>query len=278
MPFDLQGHRGARGLLPENTLPGFRKALELGVVTLEMDVVVSKDREVVVSHDPWMSGTVCSLPSGAPVPVEDERDYRIYGMSYSEVKQFDCGRRRHPAFPRQQPQAAVKPLLRDVIRHAEMHAASLQRPQPFYNIETKSDPAWEGTFHPDPERFTRLVFDVLAEQDVLERSILQSFDGRTLQVGRTLSDRWRLSLLTTDGLDLDVHVEMLGFVPDIYSPDYHFVDAAIVGEAHDHGMAVLPWTVNTMEEMQHLQSLGVDGVITDYPDVGRSLMNADPEA
>lgn len=277
MPFDLQGHRGARGLLPENTLPGFRKALELGVVTLEMDVVVSKDHHVVVSHDPWMSGTVCSLPTGAPVPIQNERDYRIYDMLYEEVRQFDCGRRRHPAFPRQQPQAAVKPLLRDVIQDAEGYADDLQRPKPFYNIETKSEPAWEDTFHPEPERFTRLVFDVLAEQDVLGRSILQSFDGRTLQVGRTLSDRWRLSLLTTDGLDLGMHVDMLGFVPDIYSPDYHFVDAAIIDEAHDRGMTVLPWTVNTLEEMQHLKSLGVDGVITDYPDVGRSLMDPAPE-
>lgn len=277
MPFDLQGHRGARGLLPENTLPGFRKALELGVVTLEMDVVVSKDHHVVVSHDPWMSGTVCSLPTGAPVPIQNERDYRIYDMLYEEVRQFDCGRRRHPAFPRQQPQAAVKPLLRDVIQDAEGYADDLQRPKPFYNIETKSERAWEDTFHPEPERFTRLVFDVLAEQDVLGRSILQSFDGRTLQVGRTLSDRWRLSLLTTDGLDLGMHVDMLGFVPDIYSPDYHFVDAAIIDEAHDRGMTVLPWTVNTLEEMQHLKSLGVDGVITDYPDVGRSLMDPAPE-
>lgn len=272
--FDLQGHRGARGLMPENTIPAFRRALEVGVTTLEMDVVISADSQVVVSHDPWMSSTICSLPSGRPVPAGRGRDYRIFEMTYDEVKQFDCGSRGHPRFPRQKKVAARKPLLREVIQRAEAYTAKHDRPPVFYNIETKAQPEWDGTFHPDPETFTRLLVDVLVETDVVGRVIIQSFGVRTLQVAREMDEPMRLALLVARGEDrgIEENLQTLGFTPDIYSPDYHLVDAALIEQAHKRGMAVIPWTVNSLEEMRRLQRLGVDGLITDYPDVGVQLL------
>ena len=270
----MQGHRGARGLLPENTVPAFLKAVDLGVTTLEMDVVVTQDAQVVVSHEPWFSGVTCSLPSGEPVPAEEERAHRIYAMTYEETTRYDCGRRGHPHFPRQQPQPATKPLLRDVFAAAEAHARSLGRTPLYYNIETKSTPDGDGVFHPDPETFTRLVYDVVAAAGVTARTILQSFDVRTLQSARRLDPGWRLSLLVAAQTDcgLEANLELLGFVPEIYSPDYRLVDAALVEAAHARAMRVLPWTVNTLDEMRHLKALGVDGLITDYPDLGVCLL------
>ena len=266
--FDLQGHRGARGLLPENTIPGFLRALDLGVTTLEMDVVITADSQVVVSHEPWFSSVICSLPSGEPVPKETEQTYRIFEMDYEEVAQFDCGRRGHPLFPEQEPMPAQKPLLRDVIEAAEAYAAEHDLPPVRYNIETKSRPAWDGVFHPDPETFTRLLYDVLEEADVRGRTTVQSFDPRTLQVARRLDPSLRLALLVEreQGESLNERLDVLGFTPAIYSPDYRLVNEDLIEAAHTRGMLVIPWTVNAPEEMRRLKQLGVDGLITDYPD------------
>ena len=266
--FDLQGHRGARGLLPENTIPGFLRALDLGVTTLEMDVAITADSLVVLSHEPWFSSLICSLPSGEPVPEEAEQGYRIFEMAYAEVARFDCGRRGHPLFPEQEPMPAPKPLLRDVIRAAEAYAAERGLPDVRYNIETKARPAWDGLFTPDPETFARLLYDVLVEADVESRATIQSFDPRTLQVARRLDPSLSLALLVAQeqGGSMEEHLSALGFTPAIYSPDYRLVDESLIRVAHARGMLVIPWTVNAPEEMARLRELGVDGLITDYPD------------
>ena len=116
-PFDVQGHRGARGLLPENSIPGFKRALELGVTTLEMDVVIAADSTVVVSHEPWMSQVICRRPDGSPVEAADE--FNLHRMTYEEIRLFDCGSRGHPLFPRQTKMPVTKPRLSDVIDAAE---------------------------------------------------------------------------------------------------------------------------------------------------------------
>ncbi len=265
--FDLQGHRGARGLMPENTIPAFRRALELGVTTLEMDVVVSADSQVVVSHEPWMSSVICTRPDGTPVPPGRDEEFNLFKMPYAEIARFDCGRRGHPDFPEQEPVAAPKPLLRDVLRMAEAYAAEHDRAPIFYNIETKARPAWDGTFHPSPERFTELLYAVVEEAGVADRTTIQSFDPRTLRVARELDPSLGLALLVgRAGGPLAENVERLGFTPTIYSPDYRLVDRALIEAAHERGMEVIPWTVNERADMERLQRLGVDGLITDYPD------------
>lgn len=271
--FDLQGHRGARGLLPENTIPAFLRALDLGVTTLEMDVVIAKDSTVVVSHEPWMSGIICKRPDGKRVLLQNR--HKIFEMTYDEVAQYDCGSRGNPRFPRQEKMKTAKPRLIDVIETAEHYAREQGLRSVEYNIETKARPDWDGTFTPDPETFTRLLYDVLVQTGVKDRTILQSFDVRTLRVGRRLDPSWRLALLIGGGdkAGLAARLDTLGFTPAIYSPDYHLVDADLIHEAHDRDMLVIPWTVNTLEEMQRLKTLGVDGLITDYPDIGAALLD-----
>ncbi len=278
--FDLQGHRGARGLAPENTIPAFRRALAIGVTTLEMDVVVSGDGAVVVSHEPWMHPDICTLPSGAPVPEDDARGHNLYQMPYVDIKRYDCGRRRHPDFPRQAPQPAVKPRLHDVIAMAEAYMAEHDRSPAFYNVEIKSRPAWDGTFHPEPEAFAQRVLEVVRERGVAARTTIQSFDERALRAARRLrGDRdadtaVELALLVPGGTAeaLPDQLDALGFVPAVYSPAHAAVDAALLRAAHDRGLRVVPWTVNERDAMRRLIRLGVDGLITDYPDAGMDVV------
>ena len=270
--FDLQGHRGARGLAPENTLPAFRRALEIGVATLELDVVISRDGRVVVSHEPWMSSTICQTPSGEPIAESAEREHKIYQMDYDTVAQYDCGSRAHPRFPEQQLQAAPKPLLRDVIEMAEAYVDAQDRAPVFYNVETKIRPAWEGELTPPPEPFARAVVAVLRKTGVAPRATIQSFDPRTLEVVHRLDPAMRIALLigqdTNQGLRQNL--KRLSFQPDIYSPAHTLVDADLIGAARQIGeteknLLVIPWTVNEKEDMRRLIDLGVDGLITDYP-------------
>lgn len=277
--FDLQGHRGARGLAPENTIPSFFKALEIGVRTLEMDVVISKDEEVVVSHEPWFSRTICRLPDGRRIPFYRARDYRIFDMTYEMVVRFDAGSLPHPRFPRQKLESAPKPLLREVIRRSDAYAEKIGRALPDYSIETKSRPGWDGRYHPDPPTFTELLLAVLREEGVVDRSIIQSFDARTLQAARDAGEHARLSLLVTRrrAPHLDVNVNTLGFTPEIYSPDQRAVDARLVDQVHKRGMKMIPWTVNDLGRMRALKEMGCDGLITDFPDRAKPLLSmSDP--
>lgn len=266
--FDLQGHRGARGLAPENSLPAFRRALELEVTTLELDVVISGDGKVVVSHEPWMSDVICTTPDGEPVPEGSEREHNMFEMTYDEIKAYDCGSRAHPRFPEQVQEPVHKPLLRDVIDMAESYASTHDRGPLFYNVETKIRPKWEETFTPDPDAFADAVLQVLDDTGVMRRSTIQSFDPRTLIVANARKQPVRLALLIASSAEKGVpeNLKMLPFTPDIYSPDYTLVTEAMIAGAHHRDMDVIPWTVNDPDEMERLVALGVDGLITDYPD------------
>lgn len=270
--FDLQGHRGARGLAPENTLPAFRQALEIGVTTLELDVVISRDGQVVVSHEPWMSSTICQAPSGEPIAETEEKEHRIYQMPYDTVAQYDCGSRAQPRFPEQKLQSAPKPLLRDVIETAEAYVEAHDRGPVFYNVETKIRPAWEGEFTPSPEPFARAVYAVLRKTGVAPRATIQSFDPRTLEVVHRLDPAVRIALLVGEETNqgLRENLNRLSFRPDIYSPAHTMVDADLIDATRQIGeteknLLVIPWTVNEKDDMRRLIDLGVDGFITDYP-------------
>ena len=284
--FDLQGHRGTRGLAPENTIPAFRRALEIGVTTLEMDVVISGDGTVVVSHEPWMNPEICSLPSGEPVPEDEEREHNLYRMSYAEIGQYDCGRRPHPDFPRQETEPAAKPRLRDVIAEAEAYTSDHERPPAFYNIEIKSRPDWDGEFYPPPEDLARRVLDVVHEGGVAARTTVQSFDPRALRATnrlraeRNAEGAVRLALLVGRGADKSLadQMERLGVTLALYSPDHRLVDAQLLEAAADRGLRVVPWTVNERDDMRRLLRLGVDGLITDVPDVAQDVLSTMEES
>jgi glycerophosphoryl diester phosphodiesterase len=264
--FDLQGHRGARGLLPENSVPGFIRALELGVTTLEMDVVVSQDHQIVLSHEPWFSPEICSRPDGGELVAEET--VAIYSLPYDSIRRFDCGSKGHPRFPGQQAMAVHKPLLRDVVRAVRDWCRQHERPLPWFNIETKCSPEWEKQgLVPDPELFVRLLHEEIVSLNIRDFTCIQSFDVRTLQALQLMDHRMVCALLVENDKPLEFQLSQLGFVPPVYSPHHELVDARLVQKAHDLNMRIIPWTVNQTDEMQRLYDLGVDGLISDYPNL-----------
>lgn len=263
---DFQGHRGCRGLLPENTIQGFIKALDLGVTTLEMDVVVTADNEILLSHDPYFSHLICTAPDGKEITKANEKEHVIYSLTYAETLEYDCGRRQHPSFPGQTNFSANKPLLKDVVSAAEAHAMATKRPAPYYNIETKCTPAGDGTLHPGPDEFAELLAQLIFEMNISERAIVQSFDIRTLQYLHKAHPSIPLALLI-ENLDApETNVGNLGFTPEIYSPYHKLVNKKLVDYCANEQMKLIPWTVNEISDMERLINLGVDGIISDYPD------------
>lgn len=269
LEFDLQGHRGARGLFPENSIEGFLTAVELQVNTLEMDVVISKDDKVVVSHDPWVSSIICWDRNDKPV--SEGKELRIYGMSYDELTNYNCGSQPLPDFPQQIKIPTFKPLLSEVITEVEASAAALEVSPVYYNIEIKSTPEGDGIFHPAPQKYCELVLEVIRKGNILDRTIIQSFDVRALQAMKELEPSIPLALLIEESADFEENLEKLGFTPEIYSPNFHLVNKDLVKACHEKNIKLIPWTVNEEEDMVNLLELGVDGIITDYPDVALTL-------
>lgn len=270
--FDFEGHRGARGLLPENTIPSFLKALEFGVTTLEMDVVITKDHQVVLSHEPYLSSEICSKPDGSPITPSEERSTNIYQMTYAELSRYDCGKRGHGRFPEQKPLPATKPLLRDVIKAVENARAEKNLPPVFYNIETKLTREGDGVFHPCPDEFARLVYEEVKRNGALDRAIFQSFDERSLEALRRIDPDVYFCLLVDNQDGLEKNLARLSFAPQIYSPHYKLVTPDLIEAAHRRGMKVIVWTVNALDEMKALKAMGVDGIITDYPNLREALL------
>lgn len=260
--FEIQGHRGARGLFPENSIPGFIEALKIGVTTLEMDVVITKDSQVVLSHEPWFNESICS-----PVESEDKTRYNIFNMTYEEVKKFYCGSKGNPKFPQQQKIATQKPLLKNVFDVVEKYVLENNLPLPYYNIETKSTPDGDNVFHPAPEVFMELVYNVVKEKNMLSRTIIQSFDPRTLIALKEMNCFLPQALLVFNADGVKKNLKRLAYKPAIYSPNYILVNKKAVKYCHEQGIKIIPWTVNDEKTMLKMKALGCDGLITDYPNL-----------
>ncbi|KAB7727596.1 glycerophosphodiester phosphodiesterase [Rudanella paleaurantiibacter] len=263
---DRQGHRGARGLMPENTVAAMKKALDVGVETLELDVVISKDKQVVVSHDPYMAASISTKPDGTPVTEAEQKSINLYQMPYADIRAFDVGSRPHAQFPDQKKVKAYKPLLTELIDSVDTYARTKGLPLPRYNIEIKSAPAGDNVSHPAPQEFVDLVLPI-CQKKLGKRFYIQSFDVRPLQVIHKQHPDVPIAYLTANAKTIDENLATLGFTPFAYSPYYKGVTDQTVKTCHQKGMQIIPWTVNTKEEIQSLVKLGVDGIITDYPNL-----------
>ncbi len=278
--FDVQGHRGARGLQPENTIPAFLTGLDNGVATVELDLAVSKDNHLIVSHEPWMSAEYCLKPDGSPFSKKDEMMYNIYQMNYEEVKKWDCGSKPHDRFPDQIKSKLYKPLLSDVIVAIENHIKNFTKYEVDYNIEIKSEPKTDNVFHPSPAAFSDLVYLLIDQYLPLDRIVIQSFDFRVLKYWHEKYPEIRLAALVENNKSIDDNLTELGFIPSVYSPDFKLLTNERVKYLHSKNfgltaqqkesklkskLRVIPWTVNEEKDMLVLKGMGVDGFITDYP-------------
>lgn len=267
---EVIGHRGARGLFPENTVDGLINTVKLGVRVIELDVVISKDSQVVLSHEPWMHYKFCTEPTGERVKMRSQ--HNIFKMNYSVIRQYDCGKRGHKDFPTQKPAPAHKPLLSETIEAVEAFTKANNIPPVEYIVEIKSHEKTDNLFHPVPAQYARLLYDELKKFGIDERLVVKSFDVRPLQEFHKLAPGIRIGLLVANLGSVKKNVDRLGFVPYTYNPSHKLVKPKTTEEAHRMGMKVMVWTVNDPEEMKKLAELGVDGIITDYPDVAFSAL------
>jgi glycerophosphoryl diester phosphodiesterase len=284
--FDLQGHRGTRGLAPENTLVAFQRALALGVTTLETDLAVTRDGALVISHDPVLNPDLVRGPDGKWLP---SKGPPIHSLTLEQLRTYDVGRT-NPAsaygkqYPEQQPADGQRfPTLKEVFA---LGAGNKVR----FAIETKITPA-SGSDTPDPVTFAKLVVDAIREAGMTGRVEVLSFDWRTLVEVKKLAPEIRTVCITqstpnfdnaanstwTAGLELSRHD---GSVPKLvraagcntWSSFFRNLTPATIAEGQSLGLTVLPWTVNDPADMARLIDWRVDGLITDYPDRARKVM------
>jgi len=265
MNFTIHGHRGCRGLLPENTIPAFHKAIDLGCHYLELDVVVTKDKEILVSHEPWLNHEICLAPDGQKLTPKNEKSYNLYEMDYNTIKQIDCGSIGHPRFPLQVPTRTYKPSLREMIDNMEAYTQQKGLLPIGYNIEVKRVPEDDHTFHPDGREFTRLLIEILKEKKVLHRTQYQTFDIESIHIAKELAPELRLSFLVDNDKSIGENFQDLGFITPVYGPYFQQIDQAMMDYANQHKIEVIPWTVNEKTAMHRLMDLGVAGLISDYP-------------
>lgn len=272
---DLQGHRGCRGLMPENTVSSMIRAIALGVSTLEMDVVVTKDKKVVLSHDPYMNPEYAIPPQGISFAAPNDKSFRIYEMDYDDIRKWDVGSKGNASFPNQQKIPAIKPLLSDLIDSVESFIKSRNLPSIRYNIETKSSPNTDGTLHPAPDEFIDLLMGVIKDAGIEKRVTIQSFDKRTLQVLHEKFPKISTSFLIGASVKNNVEsiVNDLGFQPDIISPEVRLVTPDFLSQCRKKRLKVVVWTVNDIPTIQKMAEMGVDGIISDYPDRFSVLKN-----
>jgi len=259
--FDWQGHRGARGIMPENTIAAFIKALDEKMNTLEMDAAISKDGKVIISHEPWFDEHISSDPQGNAIT--DPKAHKIIDLNYEEIKQYDVGRRPHPRFPEQKKMAAHKPSLEELVKFVEAYVKAKNIAMPNFNIEIKSRVAWDDTFTPPPMKFAKILIDEIKALGI--NATIQSFDVRSLQAARKIDPNAVLVYLVENANTFEENMKLLGFTPAVYSPYFPQVDANLVAKCKEEKMLLIPWTVNKKLDMIHLIQLGVDGIITDYP-------------
>jgi glycerophosphoryl diester phosphodiesterase len=263
--YDIQGHRGARGLAPENTLPSFFTALDYGSKTLELDVVISSDEQIVVSHEPWFNAVFTTKPDGTPLDTSEVKVYNFFEMTLDSIQQFDVGLRKNAHYPEQIPQAAYKPSLAQVVQQSDEYAKKTKREVPFYNIELKSSSAWYGKKVPQPQRFVELVLNEINRLGIQNRCNVQSFDLEILKQVKQQSPQIRMAVLVDRNQTPEFIEQKLGFLPEIWSPYYTQLSDSLILSLHEKGRKVIPWTVNDTSAMKSLLLSGVDGIITDYP-------------
>jgi glycerophosphoryl diester phosphodiesterase len=261
---DWQGHRGARGLAPENSIPAFLAALSYpSITTLELDVVISADGKVVVSHEPWLNADICLDAKGKEIPKNTKMN--LYKMDYSEIKKCDCGSKGNKAFLEQKAVFTYKPLLKEVVKAVDDYCKLSDRKFPRFNIEIKSKPEADALFTPEVSVFVEIVRKEIKKLKLADRSCIQSFDPRALRYLHEKEKNWTLAYLVEKIDDVNLQIKNLGFKPAIYSPHFEKLNQATVILCHEMGMKIIPWTVNDTLQMQKLVQLGVDGIITDYP-------------
>ena len=265
--FSTEAHRGGRGLMPENTIPAMKNAVDLGVTTLEMDTHISADGQVFLSHDHYINPLFTLDENGKEIPEANDKKHILYQMKYEQIRKYDVGSKINSRFPDQKKFKTYMPLLSELIDSVQAYIKTNNKKQVFYNIETKSVVNGDNILHPEPEKFADLLVEVLEKKKVIPWVVIQSFDVRTLQVLNRKYPHIKTSFLIENNKPFEENMKILGFKPFIISPNSKLVTADFIEKCHQQNLKIIPWTINTKEETEKLKALGVDGIISDYPNL-----------
>lgn len=264
--FYKEGHRGTRGLMPENTIPSMIKAIEDGANVIEVDVYTSKDGKVIVTHDPAVNYLHTLDPSGKELTKEEGKKFIFHQMNYEDIRKFDVGLKPHKDYPLQKNLPAYIPLFSELIDSVEAYLKANNLPKVIYNIELKSSEKYDNTYNATPEVLVDAVMEVVNSKGLnRSRYYIQSFDMRPLQYIHKKHPKIALGFLTSSKNTFEENIKQLGFVPHMYSPVFTLVTPELVAKCRANNTRLIPWTVNTKEDMQRLIKMGVNGIITDFP-------------
>jgi glycerophosphoryl diester phosphodiesterase len=261
-PFDLQAHRGGMGLTTEEQPAAFAKALSLGVSTLELDTQVSADGKVIVSHDRLVDAKKCRDAGSNGFVGKAIKD-----LTLDQIRSLDCGFVRYPGFDEQEVvTGGALAELKDVVAVWRAHDAK----DVWFDIEIKFDPS-KPAESVGREEFVRTVVDEINALGIADRTMVQAFDWLTLVEVNRLEPQWPLVALTSTD---DYPPSLAAGVPgvEVYAPKETIVTKAMVAQAHESGLRVIPWTVDDPSRMEVMVALGVDGLITNYPDRARTVL------
>lgn len=254
---EVHGHRGSRGTHPENTLPAFQEAVDAKADVLEFDLQMTKDNVPVVAHDPLLTQEHCKGPNGRKL----KKPIAIRTLTLEELKKYDCGSVPQERFPTQQqiPGTPI-PTLEEVLVFVKKQAPHIKM-----NIETKMVPPSTKRVDlvPDPSFFVHQIVGLLQKYSLVEQSILQSFDFRTLQAAKEIEPKLQLSCLFEEKTDMCAETARVG--AQWLSPKQTLLTPEIMKDCRSRGIRVVPWTANKTEEWARLVNLKVDAIITDYP-------------
>lgn len=260
--FEKFAHRGGSALMPENTIIAMQNAMDFGT-SLEMDLYLSKDKKVFVYHDDKISPKFASNPDGTPVTPEQAARKKIVDFTYAELKPFDLGIRAHPDFPRRKQVKAGIPLLSELVDSVESYAKRGGLPAPSYSMEIKVPNATlSPTYKAD---LVDAAIRILTEKNIAGRVIVQSFDIEALEYLHKTYPHMKTAYLVGQGHYLE-NLKKLSFKPTAYSPPYPLVTPEMIEYCHKNQMQVVTWTVNNKQEIERLRKMGVDAVMSDYPD------------
>lgn len=264
---DIQGHRGCRGLMPENTIEGFIHAVYLGVSTLELDVVISKDSQVVVSHEPFFNHLISTSPPGTDsITPENEKQFNLFTMDYDEIRRYDTGSKDHPDFPIQSKIKTFKPTLGNAVVNVEQYILAKGLNPVRFNIEIKHKDESEGIFNPTADKMVQLVYLEVLKLKIKDQCCIQSFNPKCLNIMHALDSTIQTALLVENMDYYRKNLSKLTFKPTIYSPHFKLINKELLKDIKTMKIKVIPWTVNEENDIIQMLKLQVDGIISDYPD------------
>lgn len=259
---EWHAHRGFRGLMAESTIPAMKNAVDLKADVLEFDITFTKDKQAVVSHDPWLDSLITLDENGNAIA--KGKDLAIYQMEYKDIRKYDVGSKQHKDFPRQKNFKAHMPLLKEVLDSVEAYVKLKNYPKPIYNIETKTSKDRDGIYQPAPEEFVKRMMQVIYKAGVQDRVIIQSFDPRTLEIVGRDHPEVPVMLITTKG-SLEENMKKLTFLPDYYAPSPNLINKEVVAFCEKNGIKLLCGNTNDKKEIERVLSLGVKRICSDYP-------------